>query len=46
MGEDELVHGVVARVGFEQGVANLGKRRVGLECHEGSANLMIAMDVG
>src|SRR5712664_1746924 len=39
MGEDELVHGVVARVGFEQGVANLGKRRVGLECHGSSANL-------
>ncbi len=33
IGEDELVHGVIARVGFEQGVANLGKRRVGLECH-------------
>src|SRR5712664_4101329 len=39
MGEDELVHGVVARVGFEQAVANLGKRRVGLECHGGSALL-------
>src|SRR5260370_13603779 len=37
MGKDELVHGVVARVGFEQGVANLRKRRVGLECHASSA---------
>src|SRR5712691_2075096 len=46
MREDELVHGVVARVGFEQGVANLGKRRVGLECHRSSANLLIAMYVG
>src|SRR5229473_4478795 len=40
MREDELVHCVVARVGFEQGVANLGKRRVGLECHGSSANLL------
>src|SRR5260370_1044134 len=45
MGEDELVHGVVARIGFEQGVANLGQRRaglefhrVGLECHGSSVN--------
>src|SRR5437879_10260159 len=33
MGEDQLVHGVVARVGFEQGVANLCQRSVGFECH-------------
>src|SRR5229473_7985632 len=39
MREDELVHGVVARVGFQQGVANLGKRRVGWECHGSSVNL-------
>lgn len=29
MGEDELVHGVVGRVGLEQGIANLGERGVG-----------------
>jgi hypothetical protein len=33
MREDKLVHCVVARVGFEQGVANLGECLVGLECH-------------
>src|SRR4029077_10500788 len=38
MREDELVHCVVARVGFEQRVANLGKRRMGWECHGRSAN--------
>jgi hypothetical protein len=41
MREHELVHCVVARVGFEQAVADLGKRRVGLECHRSSANLPI-----
>ena len=40
--EDELVHCVVACVGFEQAVANLGKRRVRLECHESSGNLFTA----
>jgi hypothetical protein len=46
MSKDELVHGVVARVGFEQGVANLGQRsagleshRVGLQCHGSSVNI-------
>jgi hypothetical protein len=43
MREDELVHGVVARVGFEQGVANLGKRGLGLECDGSSASLLVAM---
>jgi len=43
MREDELVHGVVAGVGFEQGIANLGQRGVGLEWHGSSANLLIAM---
>jgi len=33
MGEDERAHGVVARVGFEQRVANLGQRSAGLERH-------------
>lgn len=37
--EDELVHGVIARIGFEQGVANLGKRGVGLKRHGSSGNL-------
>src|SRR5712664_2615925 len=44
--EDELVHCVVARVGFEQGVANLSERRVGWEWHGSSANSLIAMYVG
>ena len=38
--EDELVHCVVARVSFEQRVANLGKRRMGLECHGSSGGLL------
>ena len=37
MREQQLVHCVVDRVGFEQGVANLGKRGLRLEFH-GSAN--------
>src|SRR6266849_9670297 len=47
MGKDELVHGVVARVGFQQAVANLRQRSVGFECHRvglecqgGSVNLL------
>src|SRR5260370_33472712 len=47
MGKDELVHGVVGRIGLEQGVANLGQRsggfeghRVGLEGHGSSVNLL------
>jgi hypothetical protein len=38
--EDELVHSVVARVGFEQGVANLGQRGVRWERHGSSAHLL------
>src|SRR5208282_2960283 len=33
LGENELVHGVVDRVGVEQGIANPGEGRIGLECH-------------
>jgi len=41
--EDELVHGVIDRVGIEQGIANFGKRIVGLKCHGIPIPLRIAM---
>jgi uncharacterized damage-inducible protein DinB len=47
MGKHKLVHRVVARVGFEQAIANLGQRsvrlqcpRMGLECHGTSVEVM------
>jgi hypothetical protein len=46
MGKDELVHGAVARVRLNQAVANLGQRRVGLDCQGSSANFSITMQVG
>jgi hypothetical protein len=37
--EDELVHRIIARVSFQQGIANLSKRRKGLHCHKSSAKI-------
>src|SRR5271157_1311892 len=33
MRKDQLIHRIIARVGFEQRVANLGQRSVGWSCH-------------